>query len=73
MIAFVLLSLPIFGVVALGRIATRMRLAPAGAIDALSAFAFYFALPALVLKLIAGRPLDRSFNPVFYSGYLASG
>lgn len=50
MIAFVLLSLPIFGVVALGWIATRMRLAPAGAIDALGAFAFYFALPALVLK-----------------------
>lgn len=73
MIGFVLLSLPIFGVVALGWIATRMRLAAAGAIDALGAFAFYFALPALVLKLIAGQPLDRSFNFVFYSGYLASG
>lgn len=73
MIIFVPLSLPTFGVAALGRIATPMRLAATGAIDTLGAFAFCFALPALVLKLITGQPLDRSFNLVFCSGYLASG
>lgn len=73
MIAFVLLSLPIFGVVALGWAAMRTRLAPPGALDALGAFAFRFALPALVFRLIAGQPLGRSFNAVFYGGYLASG
>jgi len=73
MIAFVLLSLPIFGVVALGWAATRTGLATPGALDALGAFSFRFALPALVLRLIAGQPLGRSFNPVFYGGYLASG
>jgi malonate transporter len=73
MIAFVLLSLPIFGVVALGWAAMRTRLAPPGALDALGAFSFRFALPALVFRLIAGQPLGRSFNPVFYGGYLASG
>lgn len=73
MIAFLLLSLPIFGVVALGWIALRWRLAPPGAVDALGAYAFRFALPALVLRLVAGQPLGRSFNPAFCAGYLASG
>lgn len=45
MIAFVLLGLPIFGVVALGWMATRMRLAAAGASDALGAFAFASRCP----------------------------
>jgi malonate transporter len=73
MIAFALLSLPIFGVVALGWAAIRTRVVTPGAIDALGAFSFYFALPALVFRLIASQPLDLSFNPVFYGGYLASG
>jgi predicted permease len=72
-IAFVLLSLPVFGVVALGWAAARASLAPPGALDALGAFSFRFALPALVLRLVAEQPLDRAFNPAFYGGYLASG
>jgi malonate transporter and related proteins len=72
-ITFALISLPIFGVVALGWAATRMRVVSLGALDALGAFSFRFALPALVFGLIAGQPLDRSFNPVFYAAYLASG
>jgi predicted permease len=51
------LSLPIFGIVALGWAATRLRLTSPGALDALGAFAFRFALPALVFRLIAGQPL----------------
>ena len=73
MIAFALLSLPAFSVVAVGWVATRTGLANANAIDALGAFSFRFALPALVLHVIASQPLGRSFNPLFYGGYLASG
>ncbi len=73
MIDFALLSLPIFGVVALGWIAVQARVATPGMLDALGAFSFRFALPALVFRLIAGQPLGRSFNPLFYGGYLASG
>jgi predicted permease len=68
-----LLSLPIFGIVALGWAATRARVTSAGALDALGAFAFRFALPALVFRLPAGQPLAGSFHPAFYAGYLASG
>src|SRR5437764_12185141 len=73
MISFFLISLPIFGVIGVGWAATRTRLVAQGALDALNAFSFRFALPALLLRLIAGQPLRQSFNPEFYTGYLASG
>jgi hypothetical protein len=72
-IAFLLLSLPIFAVVALGWVATRAGWIASATNDALGAFAFYFALPALVFRLIASLPLDRSLNATFCGGYLASG
>jgi malonate transporter and related proteins len=71
--SFFLLSLPIFAVIGLGWAATRTRLVAQGALDALNAFSFRFALPALLLRLIAGQPLRQSFNPEFYTGYLTSG
>ena len=73
MIRFFLLSLPVFGVIGVGWAATRAHLLTSGALDALNVFSFRFALPALVLRLIAGQPLRQSFNPGFYAGYLASG
>src|ERR1700736_6653861 len=73
MINFFLLSLPIFAVIGVGWAATRTRLVAQGALDALNAFSFRFALPALLLRLIAGQPLRQSFNRQFYTGYLASG
>jgi len=73
MIGFFLLSLPVFGVIGVGWAATRAQLLASGALDALNVFSFRFALPALVLRLIAGQPLRQSFNPGFYAGYLASG
>ncbi|WP_407178668.1 AEC family transporter [Bradyrhizobium sp. STM 3562] len=73
MISFVLLSMPIFGLVALGWAAVKAELTPPAALDALGAFSFRFALPALVMRLIASEPLGRSFNPTFFAGYFASG
>lgn len=73
MISFVLLSLPIFGVVAVGWAAMRLRIVKADALDALGAFSFRFGLPALVLPLIANQPIREAFNPAFFAGYLASG
>src|SRR5580692_5628521 len=62
MINFFLLSFPIFAVIGVGWAATRTRLVAQGALDALNAFSFRFALPALLLRLIAGQPLRQSFN-----------
>lgn len=73
MIAFLLLSAPIFGVVAVGWAATRSHLLDAHDLDTLAAFSFRFALPALVFRLIATQPIAHAFNPLYYGGYLASG
>jgi malonate transporter and related proteins len=73
MIGFFLLTAPIFGVVALGWGAMRMRIMSAPSLDALGAFSFRLALPALVFRLIAVQPLNRVFDPTFFAGYLASG
>ncbi|MEH2510545.1 malonate transporter [Nitrobacteraceae bacterium AZCC 1564] len=73
MIGFFLLTVPIFGVVALGWGATRMRMMSADSLEALAAFSFRFALPALVFRLIAVQPLNRVFDVTFFAGYLASG
>jgi len=73
MISFFLPSLPIFAVIGVGWAATRTRLVAQGALDALNAFSFRFALPALLLRLIAGQPLRQSFSAAFYIGCLASG
>jgi len=73
MVSFFLLSLPIFGVVGLGWAAARSGITPSGAQDALGAFSYRFALPALLIRLIAGQSVDSSFNAAFYGGYLASG
>jgi len=72
-IRFVLLSLPIFGMITLGWAAVKVEVMPAAALEALGAFSFRFALPALVLRLIIGEPLTALFNPRFFAGYLASG
>jgi predicted permease len=72
-INLVSLSLPIFAVIALGWAAVSVKLTPPSALDVLGAFSFRFALPALVVRLIASEPLGRSFNPLFFSGYLVSG
>jgi malonate transporter len=72
-IDFIALSLPVFAVVALGWAAVTLKLTPPAALDAIGAFSFRFALPALVARLIASEPIGHSFNPLFFAGYLASG
>ena len=67
------LSVSIFAVVALGWVATRVGLSSPAMVDALGAYSFRFALPALVVQLIADQPLDRSFNSSFYAGTSSAG
>ena len=73
MISFLLVSLPVFGMVGLGWAAVTLRITPIALPDALGAFSFRFALPALVVRLIASERLDSAFSPLFFAGYLTSG
>lgn len=73
MTGFLLLSVPVVAVLALGWAAARTGLAGPEMGRALGTFSFRFALPALVLRLVASQPLAASFDPAFFGGYLASG
>lgn len=64
------LSLPIFAVIGLGWLAARQRLAPPVMIEAVGVFSFGFALPALMLRLMAAQPLAQSFDARFFAAYL---
>jgi predicted permease len=70
--AFLSLCLPIFAVIGLGWGAAYWRLIQPAMVDAIGAFAFLFALPALLLRLMAAQPLSQSFEPGFFLGYLGA-
>ena len=72
MIAFLALCLPIFAVIGVGWGAARRHLIQPAMVDAVGAFSFSFALPALLLRLMAAQPLGRTFEPGFFLGYLAA-
>lgn len=69
---FLALCLPIFAVIGLGLAAARLRWAPPAVVDAVGHFSFHFALPALLLRLMAAQPLSRSFEPRYFAGYLGA-
>ena len=73
MIAFFAVTLPLWAVIALGLLMMRGGLLPAGTPQVLNAFAFWVALPALVLGAIASQPLATVFEPRFFVGLLVSG
>jgi hypothetical protein len=54
MTALIEIVLPVFALVALGRLATWRRLLPPGATAGLTAFVFLFALPPLLFRSVAG-------------------
>lgn len=72
MLSFLALCLPIFAVIGLGFVAVRRGLVAPAVTDAVGVFAFSFALPAMLVRLMAAQPLAESFEPRFFAGYLAA-
>ena len=72
MLGFLSLCLPIFAVVGLGWAAVRRGTITPAVTDAVGTFAFSFALPAMLLRLMAAQPLGQSFEPRFFGGYLGA-
>ncbi len=71
-IAFLAICLPIFAVIGVGWFAAWRGLIQPAMVDAVGSFSFLFALPALLLRLMAAQPLGRSFEPGFFLGYLGA-
>ena len=72
MLGFLSLCLPIFAVVGLGWAAVRRGTVAPSVTDAVGTFAFSFALPAMLLRLMAAQPLAQSFEARFFGGYLGA-
>ena len=60
---------PIFVLVALGYLALKSGFAPPGTAPVLSAFAVNFAIPALLFKSIAERPLSELIDSTYLLAY----
>jgi malonate transporter len=73
LITFLLTSLPFFVAVALGALAGRLKMIREEGVPALNGFAFYFAAPALIVRLLAHQSPQQSFHPGFFLGWVATG
>ncbi len=62
-------TLPIFILVAMGFLATKKEILPAGSNKALAAFAVNFALPAILFRVISAKRLSVLFQADFFLAY----
>lgn len=62
-------TLPVFALVFCGFFGQRGGLLPAQAVQGLNAFVFYFALPAMLFRVIATQPVSSFTNWRFGLGY----
>lgn len=53
------LTLPLFGLILLGFVGAKVSRQPVGALGWLNTFIIYFALPAMLYKLVAKTPVDQ--------------
>ena len=61
-------TLPVFGVIACGYLAAKLKILGPQSSEALNAFVYYFALPAILFIFVARAPVDR----IFYWPFLAA-
>ncbi|MGF1560859.1 MAG: AEC family transporter [Geminicoccaceae bacterium] len=71
--AIVTVALPVFALIACGYAALRFRALDRSAVDGLNAFVYHFALPALLLKAMAGAPVEALFDGRFFIAYYGAG
>ena len=63
------ITLPVFGVIAIGYVATRFKVTSPADIRTLGLFVLKFALPALVFTLLSQRHFAEIWNPVYLAAY----
>jgi len=63
------ITAPIFLVIALGFVATRIGAIKADFVQGLGLFVLNFALPALILRALLGQDLRESFNAAYVAAY----
>jgi malonate transporter len=66
-------TFPVFALVFCGFFGQRWKLLPERAVDGINAFVFYFALPAMLFRVIATQPLSGFTDLRFALGYGLAG
>jgi malonate transporter and related proteins len=64
---------PIFALIFAGFLAPKLKLLPEGGVAGINAFVFYFALPAMLFRVIAQQPLASFNSPRFMAAYALTG
>jgi malonate transporter and related proteins len=73
MLAVLEVTAPIFALIFAGFMAPRLKLLPPNGVASINAFVFYFALPAMLFRIISQQSL-ASFNaPKFIAAYALTG
>ena len=67
------ITLPFFALIGCGYAAARLRLFPVDAIGGLNAFVWYFALPSLVFRGIALRPVAEILDLPYVAAWAIAG
>jgi len=68
MIPILSIVLPVFGLIGLGVIGGKSRLFPEAAVDGLSNFVLYVAVPALLFRIIvSARPFEALNFDILYA------
>jgi malonate transporter len=66
-------TFPVFALVFCGFFGQRWRLLPERAVDGINAFVFFFALPAMLFRVVATQSLDSFTDGRFALGYVLAG
>lgn len=66
-------TLPVFALVFCGYAGAAFKLLPDRAVDGINAFVFWFALPAMLLRVVALRPIADLIEPRFIAAYVLAG
>ncbi|MDR3521140.1 MAG: AEC family transporter [Acidocella sp.] len=72
MLNILFITLPVFGVIAIGYAATRFKVMSPADIRTLGLFVLKFALPALVFTLLSQRHFAEIWNPAYLAVYGAA-
>ncbi|MEK9777436.1 MAG: AEC family transporter [Quisquiliibacterium sp.] len=73
MLSVLEVTLPVFALVFCGFFGQRWKLLPTHAVEGLNAFVFYFAVPAMLFRVVATQPPDSFSEPRFMLGYAVTG
>jgi malonate transporter len=73
MLEVLAVTLPVFALVLCGFVAAGRKMLPAGAVEGLNAFVYWFALPAMLFRVAGLRPMSELFDPGLAMGIALAG